>query len=120
MAFKPPCWPTVAIRIFHRDVEGLVAFLKAVFDANDEYRMGAPAEMWIGDSLLMISDGAGLREAFPACLYVYVPDVDQTFARATGRGAHCIEAPAATPYSDRRAIVEDAWGNVWQIATREK
>jgi uncharacterized glyoxalase superfamily protein PhnB len=22
------------------------------------------------------------------------------------------------PYGDRRGMVEDAWGNVWQIATR--
>jgi uncharacterized glyoxalase superfamily protein PhnB len=23
------------------------------------------------------------------------------------------------PYGDRRAMVEDAWGNTWQIATRQ-
>ncbi|MCA3871704.1 MAG: VOC family protein, partial [Burkholderia sp.] len=30
------------------------------------------------------------------------------------------EAPADMPYGDRRAMVKDAWGNVWQIATHQR
>ena len=118
ITFKPSGWPTVATRIFHPDVEGLVAFIRAVFDANGDYHEGQPAEMRIDDSVVMISDGAGRRAAFPACLYVYVADVDATFEKAIARGATCTEAPALMPYGDRRAVVEDIWGNLWQIATR--
>jgi len=32
-------------------------------------------------------------------------------------GARSLEEPVDTPYGDRRAMVEDSWGNVWQIAT---
>jgi uncharacterized glyoxalase superfamily protein PhnB len=28
-----------------------------------------------------------------------------------------VEPPGDMPYGDRRAMVEDRWGNVWQIAT---
>ncbi len=28
-----------------------------------------------------------------------------------------MEEPAVMPYGDRRAMVEDEWGNTWQIAT---
>lgn len=117
--FKPEGWPTVVPRIFHSDASGLVAFLREVFAARGDFRQGRPAEMRIGDSILMISDGGGMRGTFPACLHVYVPDVDRVFACAIERGARCVEAPVSTPWGDRRAIVEDAWGNVWQIASRE-
>ena len=53
----------------------------------------------------------------PAFLHLYVPDADQTYARAVAAGAHVIEAPAVMPWGDRRATVSDAWGNLWQIAT---
>ena len=61
--------------------------------------------------------GADARAYRPGFLYVYVPDVDSVYQRALERGAKSIEAPLATPYGDRRCMVEDAWGNWWQIAT---
>ena len=70
----------------------------------------------IGDSLLMISD-AGIRNPMTAFLYVYVNDTDATFKRAVAAGAHAVEDPSETPYGDRRCMVEDEWGNTWQIAT---
>jgi uncharacterized glyoxalase superfamily protein PhnB len=118
--FKPDGWPTVTPRIVTSDVAGLVEFLKVVFEAHGEDRDGAPAEMQIGDSIVMVSDGGGQREAMPAFLYVYVEDADRTYRRAVAAGATSIEAPIDTPYGDRRAMVRDAWGNLWQIATRRE
>jgi len=117
-AHRPEGWPAVVPRLFAADVEGLVGFLKAVFAAEGVEHPGRPAEIRIGDSLLLVSDGGGVREARPAFLYVYVPDVDAAFASAERQGARVIEAPTDLPYGDRRAAVEDRWGNVWQIATR--
>jgi len=64
----------------------------------------------------MISD-AGVRDATPAFLYVYVDDADAVCRRAIQAGATSIEEPADTPYGDRRGMVADGWGNAWQIAT---
>ncbi|MFF0496628.1 VOC family protein [Nocardia aobensis] len=61
---------------------------------------------------------SGERESFPAFLYVYVDDVETTFQRATAAGAVTLEAPLDTPYGDRRAMVRDPFGNVYQIAGR--
>lgn len=113
----PEGWHAVTPRIVARDADGLVGFLRAVFAATGEVREGAPAEIWIGDSVVMISE-AGERSPMGAFLYVYVADVDATFARALAAGARSVEAPALMPYGDRRAMIEDAWGNTWQIATR--
>ena len=80
-------------------------------------RDGRPAELWIGDSVVMVS-AAGQRELFPAFLYVYVDDADGTYRRALAAGAVAMEEPFDTPYGDRRAMVRDPSGNVFQIASR--
>jgi PhnB protein len=115
--FKPAGWPTVTPRIIVPDAAGLVDFIKQVFNASGDYRPQAPAELNIGDSIVMVSD-AGVREQMLACLYVYVENADDTWRRAVAAGALAMEAPSDMPYGDRRGMVKDRWGNTWQIATR--
>jgi len=116
-SFKPEGWSTITPRVFTSDVSGLVAFLKAAFDAEGEVHAGRPAEVKIGDSFLMVSDGGGVRSATPAFIHLYVQDADDVYRRAIEAGAESIEAPADMPYGDRRATVQDRCGNSWQIAT---
>jgi PhnB protein len=94
----------------------MAPLLKQVFEATGEYREALPSELRIGDSLVMVSD-AGSRSPMRAFLYVYVNDTDQTYRRALEAGARSLEEPFDTPYGDRRGMVEDKWGNTWQIAT---
>jgi PhnB protein len=115
--FKREGWPSVTSRIFTEDVAGLVRFLSLVFDARGNCRAGAPSEIKIGDSMVLVSDGGGQREPSPAFLYVYVQDADETYQRAIAAGATSIEKPTDMPYGDRRATVRDPWGNTWQVAT---
>jgi PhnB protein len=115
--FKPDGWRTVTPRIVTDDVARLVGFLKIVFGATGRLQSGAPTELRIGDSLVLISDSGGAREAMPAFLYVYVENADATYQRAIAAGAESIEGPGEMPYGDRRATVRDSWGNIWQIAT---
>ena len=115
--FKPDGWHSVTPRIFTDDVAGLAGFLKIAFGASGKLQSGSPTEMRIGDSVIMISDGGGVRGAMPAFLYVYVENADETYQRAIAAGAESLESPADMPYGDRRAMVRDAWANVWQIAT---
>jgi PhnB protein len=116
--FQPPGWPTVIPRIITDDVTGVTGFMRSVFGAECTLRGEGPAEVRIGDSLVMVSDGGGLREGNPAFLYVYVADTDATYRRAVKAGAAAVEEPVDMPYGDRRAMVRDAWGNLWQMATR--
>ena len=76
-SYKPEGWPAVTPRLITADVRGLVDFLKRVFGATGEVQAGRPVEMAIADSRILVSDGAGLRSATSAFLYVYVPDVDE-------------------------------------------
>jgi PhnB protein len=115
---EPPSgYHSVTPRMVVADVAGVVGFLRTVFGATGELQAGRPAEMRIGDSLVMVSQ-AGEREPFPAFLYVYVDDADRAYDRAVAAGAVSLEAPLDTPYGDRRAMVSDHWGNTFQLAHR--
>jgi PhnB protein len=113
----PAGYHTITPRIVVEEVGELVQFLRDVFGAVGDVTAGRPAEVRIGDSLVMLS-GAGERDLFPAFLYVYVDDADAVYERAIAAGASTIEAPMDTPYGDRRAMVRDPFGDVFQIAHR--
>ena len=116
IANTPEGWHTVTPRIVARDAKELVNFVKQVFAASGDYQTDRPAVITIGDSIIMISD-AGVRPPSPAFLYVYVDELEATYQRALSAGARSLESPVDTPYGDRRCMVEDKWGNTWQIAT---
>src|SRR5690606_31639808 len=59
------------------------------------------------------------RRSGSAFLYLSVSDTDATYQRAIDLGAESLEAPLDTPYGDRRGMVRDPYGNIWQIATRQ-
>jgi uncharacterized glyoxalase superfamily protein PhnB len=59
------------------------------------------------------------REGFHSItprIVVYVGDADAVYRRALAAGATSLEEPLDTPYGDRRAMVRDPFGNIWQIA----
>jgi PhnB protein len=114
--FIPEGWHTVTSRIVVHDAGKLVAFLEAVFGATGQYRQALSSVVEIGDSMVMVTE-SGPRRSMTAFLYVYVADTDATYQRALGAGAHSLEEPSEVPYGDRRCMVEDQWGNTWQIAT---
>jgi PhnB protein len=116
---KPPPEPyhSVTPRLFVSDVAGQVEFLRAVFDGTGEVQHAIPTEIRIGDSTVMVSS-TGERDLFPAFLYIYVDDADRAYQRALDAGAVSLEAPLDTPYGDRRAMVRDPFGNVFQMAHR--
>ena len=115
-SFVRPGYPRVTTRLVVSDAKACVAFLHRVFDASGEYREDVPSEIAIGNSMLLVTE-PGPRPPTAAFLYVYVSDVDATYQIALEAGARSLEPPTQMPYGDRRCMVEDAWGNVWQIAT---
>ena len=113
----PDGYHTLTTRIVVTDLAAQVEFLRHTFNAEGEVAVGRPTELRIGDSLLIVAE-AGERHLFAAFLYVYVDDADSTYERAVAAGASTVEPPIDTPYGDRRAMVLDPFGNVFQIAHR--
>lgn len=112
----PDGWHSVTSRLVVHDAALLVEFLKSAFGATGEFRTDRPSVVTIGDSPVMVSS-VGPREAMPSFLYLYVDDTDAAYQRAMEAGAISLEEPWDTPYGDRRGMVRDPCGNVWQIAT---
>ena len=92
--FAPPGWPIVIPRLVLEDAEQFVEFAQAVFGAKGEFSSTGPAQMWLGKSMLMVTE-IGARPAAPGFLYVYVRDADATYRRAMEAGARSREAPAS-------------------------
>ena len=116
-SYKPNDRPAVVPRLFTQDVASLVEFLQVTFEAEGDLTLDRPTELVIGDSLIMVSDGGGVRPPTSSAFYIYVADTDGAWDRAVKAGAASYGEPEDTPWGDRRAIVNDPWGNHWQIAT---
>jgi uncharacterized glyoxalase superfamily protein PhnB len=112
----PDGWHSVTPRLVVHDTARLVEFLKHAFGATGDFHADIPSVIGIGDSVVMVS-GVGPRDPMPAFLYLYVDDIDATYRRALEAGAISLEEPQDMPYGDRRGMVQDPCGNIWQIAT---
>ena len=84
---------SVTPRIVVRDVAAQVDFLREVFGGTGEIHAGRPAEILVGDSIVMVSPASD-RDRFPAFLYVYVDDADEVYRRAMDAGAETSSHPS--------------------------
>src|SRR5215472_14588502 len=107
---------SVTPRMVVSDVAGQIAFLRAVFDATGDAHVGGPAEIRIGDSVVLVT-AAGDREVFPAFLYVYVGDADAVYARARCR---CHVARGAVRHPVRRSAGDGAGPLRERLADRSR
>lgn len=125
-SYKPSGHPDVSVYMMATDAEAVLAFAADVFGAQELMKMTRPdgaimhAEMRIGDSVVMLSQGTDQYRAFPVWLHVYVPDVDATYRKALARGAESVMEPVKRDDPDdhdRRGAVKDPAGNTWWIAS---
>jgi uncharacterized glyoxalase superfamily protein PhnB len=112
---------TVTPYLVVSDADTELAFLKAAFGATEVECQRNPdnqvmhAEMKIGDSLVMIGQAGGRWAPRPGALYLWVDDVDATYARALRAGATSESEPEDKPYGHRNAGVIDQNGITWWI-----
>jgi PhnB protein len=76
------------------------------------------SEVRLGDTVVMIADGAEGWPPIPAHVHVYVEDVDATFRLALEAGATAVQEPTKKDDPARRGGVKDAGGTTWWIATK--
>jgi PhnB protein len=108
-----------------------IEFYRQAFGASEIMRFPGPnntiahAEIRIGDSVVMLADGAGGNEfrdphslgASPVGLMIYVPEVDKTFKNAVSLGAKESRPVVDQFYGDRSGTLIDPFGHVWTVAT---
>ena len=112
---------TVTPYLVVSDADAELAFLKAAFggaEANCQRHADGTvmhAEIKIGDSLVMLGQASERWKPRPASLYLWVEDVDATYARALQAGAISESEPEDKPYGHRNAGVIDQNGVTWWI-----
>lgn len=110
-----------------------IEFYKKAFGAKVLDMLPSPdgrrtmhATIKIGDSILMMGDempnqdcsrSAESLGASPVSLYVYVPNVDETFKQAIAAGAVETMPVADMFWGDRCGTLKDPFGYSWMIAT---
>jgi PhnB protein len=115
----PEGWHSLTPRLVVHDAAMQVEFLRQAFAATGDFCTERPSVIKIGDSLVMVSS-VGPREVMSAFLYLYVDDIDTVYARSLAAGAVSLEEPTDLPYGDRRGMIKDPCGNIWQIATHQE
>jgi PhnB protein len=119
----PKGFGTVTPYMNQDDAAGTIAFCKKAFGAKLLSKMVGPnkkfmhAELLINDSIIMLSD-AVMEPARVSSLFLYVPNVDKTMAKAVKAGASVIMPAADQFWGDRFGRIKDPQGNLWAIGTR--
>jgi PhnB protein len=102
-----------------------IAFTKNVFNAKSikearrEDGTVMHAEVIIGESTIMVTDETKDWTKQTANLFVYVPNADETFKKATDAGATVLMELSNQDYG-RTCGVTDPFGNVWWITSISK
>jgi PhnB protein len=126
MADSKDTYHTVTPYLVVPDADAELAFLKAAFGGTEANCQRNPnntvmhAEIKIGDSLVMLGQAGGPWKPRPAALYLWVEDVDATYARALQAGATSESKPEDKPYGHRNAGVIDQNGVTWWIGAPVK
>ena len=121
MADSKDTYRTVTPYLVVPDADAELAFLKAAFGGAEANCQRNPdgtvmhAEIKIGDSLVMLVQAGGPWKPRAAALYLWVEDVDATYARALQAGATSESEPEDKPYGHRNAGVIDQNGVTWWI-----
>jgi PhnB protein len=119
----PPGYHSVTPYLVVADVSKLMNFLTNAFGATERGKLVGPngsiahAEMWIGDSIVMMGQPESEERIKRAMLHVYVPDVDATYKQCLAAGGVSAREPQNQFYSDRSAMVLDPCGNEWHVST---
>ena len=118
---------TVTPQLVVPDAKKLVAFIEGAFGGKLMHAFPGPdgkgimhGFVQIGDCSVFLSDAGGFAKPTSANLFLYVEDVDATFERAKKAGGKPMAPPNDMPWGDRWSMIEDPFGNVWQIATHKE
>jgi PhnB protein len=121
MADSKDSYRTVTPYLLVPDADAELAFLKAAFGAVEVNCQRNPdhtvmhAEIKIGDSLVMLGQAGGRSKPRAGALYLWVEDVDATYAKALKAGATSESEPEDKPYGHRNAGVTGRSGVTWWI-----
>ncbi len=133
VSYIPQDYNSVTPYLIIKGAAQAIEYYKKVLGAVETVRMNGPdgkighAELKIGNSHIMLADenpsmgqghtSAATIGASPVSLYVYLPDVDAVFKKATAEGGKVLKPVETQFYGDRSGFFQDPFGHLWGIAT---
>jgi uncharacterized glyoxalase superfamily protein PhnB len=107
-----------------KDARKLLAFLEQTFDAKVQDTIPGPdgkgimhGHVSVEGATMFVAEPFGPAPVTAANMFVYVRDVDAVVKRAEAAGAKVVAPVGDMPWGDRWGMVQDPFGNTWQIAT---
>ena len=128
----PAGFHTVTAQLILENAASTIDWYQKAFGAEELSRALGPdgkvmhAEIKIGDTIVMVNDAMGGGKSpktlggSPASLWIYVPDSDALFGRATAAGAQVLMPMTDQFWGDRTGTLSDPSGYQWTIATRKE
>src|SRR5438445_2511581 len=109
------------------NTEALLSFLEEAFGAKTIAKMPMPngkgiahAVSQIGNAQLMLADASDQTDnranTTKSNTYLYVDDPDKAVQRAAAAGAKVVKPVSDMFWGDRWGLIEDPFGNQWQVA----
>jgi uncharacterized glyoxalase superfamily protein PhnB len=132
MAIKaiPEGFQSITPSLTCKNAAQAIELYKKAFGATERSRMPGPegqvmhAEIQVGSSILFVADEFPGTSAAPAqgslpsqSLYLYVQDVDSTYAKAVAAGCKAGMPLTDMFWGDRLGSVTDPFGHHWNLAT---
>ena len=132
---NPEGYHSVTASFTFKDSKKALDFYQKAFGAKVLDLMKSPdgqgimhATMQIGNSIMMMGDekpGMSCQSAetlgsSPISLYVYVPDADAAFKKATAAGGTVVMPIGDMFWGDRAGTIKDPFGYTWMIATHKQ
>lgn len=129
MTLQPLPLPTLSPVLRVANAAEALGFYVTVYGAKERYQLTDPqsgriahAELQLGDSVLMLTEGAESQPAFPGApsplvqLSLGVANVDAVVELALRAGATLLRAPANQFYGYRCANLRDPFGFEWMVS----
>ena len=123
--YKPQNYNSLSPYIIVDNAQRLVDLLKTIFDAKELRRYDREdgkimhIELFLDDSVIMLSDSTDRYAANKTMLHMYVPDVFMVFEKAIENGCESIEKPVKKEGDlDIRGSFYDFAGNYWSVSTQ--
>ena len=87
------------------------------FRVPNEDRTIGHAEVWIGDSVVMMFDAKADWPETPNLLTLYVEDCDKVHQAALKAGATTVTKLSTNAWGDCGSRIRDPFGNIWWLQT---
>lgn len=118
----PTGYTSVAPWVVTDDTGALLDFVAQAFDGEELARVATEdglighGEIRVGDTVVLAFDRRPEWPVMPSLLRVWVPDADETFAKAIAAGATVVTELADSAFGQRGGRIKDPFGNIWWVS----